>query len=519
MIILTKTQENISSMIHVTATTREPAIQVNETSNAKQKTEILTTNTTEQVATASAILALPTTTQQALKSMPALLSSQQHSIVVPPPPLPLLIKKMASKTAFESLITKETTLTSTSTLALSSYSTTSSTSPSSSSSLLELRPAATHTLLATTATKVSLKIKEILQTVAGTITTANVKCSFSCSSNNSSKNCKSNNSNRNLWSKTIKTLTNEYVSRHRIIQENDKNEFHHHMLSLNHQNFTNVLQHTHQQQQQQYEGKRNRPHQQQQQRQLSCNIKQFLLLLTCFVAIITIFSLPQTVAATSKATQTTIVIAKVPTTTTAHGQEKDYTSSITMAINETYKLQHKHKKHKQHQQQLTLSFSSPSNNLSKNSNNDGNNNSNIKSFDNNNNIEDNTPTSSHPITPFSVPIETALEATTTNSTNNSSSSRNQSQYKPIENHIVSRLVRSLDVSGSATGVGSSGISSIFGSSAGGGSGGGSSPGGLTNIFNQNLDTGLGNNIECPSFDESSACPCYKFEDGKYKNDF
>lgn len=26
-----------------------------------------------------------------------------------------------------------------------------------------------------------------------------------------------------------------------------------------------------------------------------------------------------------------------------------------------------------------------------------------------------------------------------------------------------------------------------------------------------------NDIECPSFAENSACPCYKFEDGKYSN--
>ncbi|XP_073832961.1 uncharacterized protein [Musca autumnalis] len=63
------------------------------------------------------------------------------------------------------------------------------------------------------------------------------------------------------------------------------------------------------------------------------------------------------------------------------------------------------------------------------------------------------------------------------------------------------------------------ISSRFVRSLDGGGGGSSSsstgPSNFMNINNQNLDVGVGNNIECPSFDESSACPCYKFEDGLF----
>uniref|UniRef100_A0A1A9ZE41 C2H2-type domain-containing protein n=1 Tax=Glossina pallidipes TaxID=7398 RepID=A0A1A9ZE41_GLOPL len=40
---------------------------------------------------------------------------------------------------------------------------------------------------------------------------------------------------------------------------------------------------------------------------------------------------------------------------------------------------------------------------------------------------------------------------------------------------------------------------------------------ITNMFNPQTATGFNGNsiIECPSFDESSACPCYKFEDGLF----
>ncbi|XP_061389411.1 uncharacterized protein DDB_G0271670-like [Musca vetustissima] len=82
----------------------------------------------------------------------------------------------------------------------------------------------------------------------------------------------------------------------------------------------------------------------------------------------------------------------------------------------------------------------------------------------------------------------------------------------INNVIISRFVRSLD-GGSSSSSSTSSSSSFTSSSSSSASG----PSGIMNINNQNLDVGLGNNnnIECPSFDESSACPCYKFEDGLF----
>jgi hypothetical protein len=35
------------------------------------------------------------------------------------------------------------------------------------------------------------------------------------------------------------------------------------------------------------------------------------------------------------------------------------------------------------------------------------------------------------------------------------------------------------------------------------------------LTSENLKTTL--HIDCPIFSENSACPCYKFEDGKHKN--
>ena len=158
---------------------------------------------------------------------------------------------------------------------------------------------------------------------------------------------------------------------------------------------------------------------------------------------------------------------------------------------------------------------------SKSKSNSNNNKNNIKSADNSDNIDDDISTPQTLSLPaIAIAIENSLVNDKRNSqtiTNNTSTGSSiQSHYYPFENHSISRLIRSLDVSGSVAGVGSSsGISSIFSPSPGGGGGAGS----LTNIFNQNLDTGLSNNIECPSFDESSACPCYKFEDGKLKKLF
>lgn len=33
--------------------------------------------------------------------------------------------------------------------------------------------------------------------------------------------------------------------------------------------------------------------------------------------------------------------------------------------------------------------------------------------------------------------------------------------------------------------------------------------------NNNVDSNSHNNVQCPSFTDNSACPCYKFEDGEY----
>ncbi|XP_075158088.1 uncharacterized protein LOC142231362 [Haematobia irritans] len=126
------------------------------------------------------------------------------------------------------------------------------------------------------------------------------------------------------------------------------------------------------------------------------------------------------------------------------------------------------------------------------------------------------------VTPSTTFLETnvmtpTLSAAASSSSSSSSSPNSIDSSPPVDGHgiILSRFIRSLDgVSGLGnSGSGHSGSSSgssssIFSSSPSGSSG-------LMNIYNQNLDIGLGNNIECPSFDESSACPCYKFEDGLF----
>ncbi|XP_067641986.1 uncharacterized protein [Eurosta solidaginis] len=80
-----------------------------------------------------------------------------------------------------------------------------------------------------------------------------------------------------------------------------------------------------------------------------------------------------------------------------------------------------------------------------------------------------------------------------------------------------RVIRSLSLSGADSASGSS--SSRFGSiSKGSGSSSlsVSNNGALGGLLNSNDGDGNHHNgIECPSFDESSACPCYKFEDGLF----
>ncbi|XP_058978013.1 chaoptin [Musca domestica] len=97
-----------------------------------------------------------------------------------------------------------------------------------------------------------------------------------------------------------------------------------------------------------------------------------------------------------------------------------------------------------------------------------------------------------------------------NGNNNNNNKINSRLAVDTNNIFTSRFIRSLESgsSSSSGGGGSSTSSSSFTSSSTG-------PSGFMNINNQNLDVGLANNIECPSFDESSACPCYKFEDGLF----
>ncbi|XP_012157480.1 uncharacterized protein LOC101458689 [Ceratitis capitata] len=87
-----------------------------------------------------------------------------------------------------------------------------------------------------------------------------------------------------------------------------------------------------------------------------------------------------------------------------------------------------------------------------------------------------------------------------------------------ENHIASaaknfaslhrsRVTRSLGMSLSGNNNGGSSFGAV---SKGLGSGGGSAVG-----LTASQDTDIQNSIECPSFDENSACPCYKFEDGLF----
>ncbi|XP_013109794.2 uncharacterized protein LOC106088689 [Stomoxys calcitrans] len=251
------------------------------------------------------------------------------------------------------------------------------------------------------------------------------------------------------------------------------------MFSLHRQNSTNILHH----QQHGCSSSSPTPPSKQKKSQQP-KARKFLQLLTYFAAIITMFSMtPQASAAEYMSLRArnlqgmTTAITTTTTTATAHNtNEKD--SSIKQPNNNSPEFL-----------LPPLTF-----------------------------VETNvmTPTSSS--SPSSASATVSLTSPSTSKTTLSlSSSTNiiDSSHPDNRGIILSRFVRSLNsVSGSLGNVGggggsSSSSSSIFGSSSTSGSSG------LMNIYNQNLDIGLGSNIECPSFDESSACPCYKFEDGLF----
>lgn len=490
--------DNASNMIHTT-TAEAPAAATS--SKARQITEILTSETTQltRAATkATAILALPPARQTATST----LSPAPTPTPTPtPPPTHAARFALATRTFLKSLTTKETTLTASS---LSSSTLLAATTTNVKAASAAGTSASTTAALKAKEILTNLTPAYLLTTLAAAIAT-HVK--HSNISSNSSNSINNNSSTYSKWTnnKNIQA-TNKNVSCH-MIEQSDKNVFYH-MLSLNHQNCTNVLQHQlqrqHHQQQQEQQQQQNRPQRQCSNKHLQQQkVKQFLLLLTCFVAIITIFSLPHLSIAAAVTPTTSHVSTTYETPTTTTTTITKTIKSLTIANATT------------HEELMLFPSSTPNpssidsstDNVSKDDDNSYSNSNRNKFADNSDNVHDD-------LTSYS-PLATAIE-NSLRDIRPSSSSSSSSRQGPLENHIVTRLIRSLDVGVNSGGVaggvgGASSISSIFSPSPVGSSG-------LTNIFNQNLDTGLSNNIECPSFDESSACPCYKFEDGKYWSD-
>lgn len=475
--------ENAFTMIYQDTATKENSAAA-ASSTARQIAEILRSKNTQFSKANTAKLALPSARQTTTSTLTPDNLPQET-----PGQSPLL--KSATRTFFNSLTSKDTTSTILSAPLVSLSAT--ARAKAATAVATKFSSAATATFRAKEIFT-SLTPAYFLKTLAATIAT-NVK-----NNNRKSKSSSNNNNSKSSsWSNT-KTIeaekaTNIIVRRHMSQQYDNKNEIYH-MLSLNHLKSINVLQH-HQQQQQQ---KQHRPqrqcrnkHLQQQQQQ---KFEQFLLLLTCFVAIITIFSLPH-LSRAAVATATTSHMSttyETPTTTVTADAKTIKSLTITNPAIKTL------------EELMSPTFNSSTDNESKDddssySNSSNHNNNKNKIAGNSDNVDN--------LTSFSPFTTTTTIENSLRDFRPSSGSRS-SRQSFLGGPIIIRLKRSLDVSGNSGGVavgGGSGISSIFSPSPVGSAG-------LTNIFNQNLDTGLSNNIECPSFDESSACPCYKFEDGK-----
>lgn len=95
----------------------------------------------------------------------------------------------------------------------------------------------------------------------------------------------------------------------------------------------------------------------------------------------------------------------------------------------------------------------------------------------------------------------------------SSSSSSLSSLSQLEQTKFTQLVSDLHVANSNLQHSSSMSAIVSGARRLLGSGGNSFSG--TSSITNGLSTTNSNSIQCPSFDENSACPCYKFEDGKY----
>lgn len=491
--------ENASNMIDTA--TREAAAAT--ATKARQITEILTSKTQQLFAAAETsettkILALPSATQTA--------TTFTHT-----------------KVALTNLKTRNS---------LKFLETSSSSSPLSSTSM-PLTPVAletrenlkiakkysSSTASSSSLSKTTFKVKEILTnltpaylltTLAAAIATHVKQKSFKSNSTNSNSTSNSNCCNS-------KSIATNKMHTFQMLQRHKDQNIYYHMNSLNPENCTNnvIQQHRryphqhHHQEQQHLQQKHLEPCRRTQcqsssgsssskQINLQQKIQQFLLLLTCFVAISTIFSLPHL----SMATILTKTSAHMSTTyvphTTATTSTTKTLKSFSTATKKQFLLSSSY--YSSTAASTTLNSSSSDNESNKDNDNSY---SNKKIADNSDNVDDLTSSTTLATTTIENSLSWSYNSNTSGSSNISSS--------PFENHILTRLIRSLDVAatggGGSGGSGSSSSSSMFSPSPGGSSG-------LTNIFNQNLDTGLSNNIECPSFDESSACPCYKFEDGK-----
>lgn len=490
--------ENASNMIDTA--TREAAAATS--TKARQITEILTLKTKQLLAAAETsettkILALPSATQTA--------TTFTHTKVA--------LTNLKTRNSLKSLET------------LSSSSPLSSTSMPLTPVALETRENlkiaknySSSTASSSSLSKTTFKVKEILTnltpaylltTLAAAIATHVKQKSFKSNSTNSNSTSNSNCCNS-------KSIATNKMHTFQMLQRHKDQNIYYHMNSLNPENCTNnvIQQHHryphqhHHQEQQHLQQKHLEPCRRTQcqssssskQINLQQKIQQFLLLLTCFVAISTIFSLPHL----SMATILTKTSAHMSTTyvphTTATTSTTKTIKSFSTATKKQFLLSSSYYSSTTAAASTTLNSSSSDNESNKDNDNSY---SNKKIADNSDNVDDLTSSTTLETTTIENSLSWSYNSNTSGSSNISSS--------PFENHILTRLIRSLDVAatggGGSGGSGSSSSSSMFSPSPGGSSG-------LTNIFNQNLDTGLSNNIECPSFDESSACPCYKFEDGK-----
>nr|XP_014092231.2 uncharacterized protein LOC106618861 [Bactrocera oleae] len=128
----------------------------------------------------------------------------------------------------------------------------------------------------------------------------------------------------------------------------------------------------------------------------------------------------------------------------------------------------------------------------------------------NNNIIRNAPSGSNTL--CSMQQHSPINANTDTSNNNYASV--DAGLSRIRHHRVTRSVGhgspgSVGLSGSSFGAVSQGVSSGSGLTGSGSSG-------VVSLSNtHDGESNNHNSIECPSFDENSACPCYKFEDGLF----